>query len=657
MNKTLGIDLGTCNSAAAFQMGKDVIMVESVGSSKYGPSFFGKNFPSYVLFDGNGQKKLVGRQAKAEGFNAPKLLVWGAKRLIGLTYDTAKQRNELDRFEFDIERGQNNSILIKVGEERYTPSHILEFILREIKQDAENKNINPMIGENLNRAVVGIPAYFDTTRYVPIIEAARRAGFSEVTTIPEPTAAALNYGLKTEKKSRILTFDLGGGTLDVTIGLLLPQNGELRLGELCTSGDENLGGIDMDKAITNYLVEKYCVEKSTVPFELRRDEVERAKIRLSKKMTTNVNSESGRDMELSRQELETAIMPILERCKGPIRTALHHAELGADQLDHVLWVGGPTSMPCVRNIVIEELKELGATSELLQQLKNFEMAGFNINPMECVAKGAAIKTAEGAHIKLEAPVEPNGYGTIVGPLYFYTIIPPFSHYPIRSTVQIVFPDLESLLVTIKIVRKRVYYKSEKSVMYSHLGDFDFYIKSIGEKPLVNVTIDLDDNKEPTFIFEHVQTHEILKIHGLEHFQKEGKEIILQEELIRDEDSPSSLNSDSQNTDEKSLYEREFNQRTSQNTASHRNWTSQQLDKSISLARLIAENYSGKTRNYGVKCKESELLNIAQNAKVSETYNVLNRILELLWALLNDSTMSQEEYEKFLEELRRIERLT
>lgn len=213
MKKAIGIDLGTYNSSAAFATEREVIIVES----RYGKTVYGKNFPSFVLFDHNGKMQMVGKTAKAQGLRDPKLLVWGVKRLVGLSFDQARSQGEFRRFKYDVEKGPGGSILIRVGEERYTPSHILELILREIKQDAENTKVNPMIGSGVERAVISVPAYFDATRVAPILNAGKNAGFTEVETIAEPTAAAMSYDVEIKKKARILTFDLGAGTLDVTV--------------------------------------------------------------------------------------------------------------------------------------------------------------------------------------------------------------------------------------------------------------------------------------------------------------------------------------------------------------------------------------------------------------------------------------------------------
>ncbi|HUT77843.1 MAG TPA: Hsp70 family protein, partial [Polyangia bacterium] len=231
MGRSIGIDLGTYNSAAAVAVGRNrVAMIES----RYGKTLYGKSFPSFVLFDHNGNRQLVGQRAREELPLNPKLVVWGVKRLVGLSYQAAREAGELDRFRYELEEGPGGGILIRVGDERFTPSHILEHILREIKEDAENSRVNPLVGGPVDRAVISIPAYFKAIRTAPIIEAARHAGFAEVDTIAEPTAAAIQYCLDVPQEAHLLAFDIGAGTLDVTVMLVVNEQGELVPGELCT---------------------------------------------------------------------------------------------------------------------------------------------------------------------------------------------------------------------------------------------------------------------------------------------------------------------------------------------------------------------------------------------------------------------------------------
>jgi molecular chaperone DnaK (HSP70) len=637
MSKTIGIDLGTYNSTAAVAFGREqVIIVES----RHGKTPYGKNFPSFVLFDHNGRKQTTGRLAKAELAINPKLVIWGVKRLVGLSYETAEKRGELKRFQYNMEKGPGGSILIKVGEERFTPSHIIEYILREIKEDAENPNVNPMLGGAIERAVISVPAYFDGTRVGPVIDAAKNAGFKEIQTISEPTAAALVYGLKLAREATTLTFDLGAGTLDVAIMLILNEGGELISGELCTSGHEALGGIDMDDMILSYIIRKYKllgIEDDHRSIAILKDEVEKAKIRLSSRETAPLDLPHGESVELTRKELEDVLKPLLEKCRGPIRVALDEAGLQANQLDHVLFVGGPTYMPCVRSTVTDELKRLGAREDLLQELEIWEQTSLPVNPMECVARGASLKAGE--FIDISGKTDPNGYGTILRPVpglpdYFHSIIPPNSNYSITRTTGIVYSNSEALRVPVDLVKKLKYDEGGHIVYkYYHLGSYDFYIKSTDEYPEVDITMELNDNKELITTFTHKQTRESVKFEKLDMLK--GSEITLQE-INPPPHRPGG----------------------SRVSGGHRrDWTQGQLDKAVHVSRMLVDEFAERSQDNKVKEKKTELLNLIKTVKdLNDTRFIMRRIQELLNALKNANEISEEDFLGNLEKLREIEKL-
>jgi len=502
MEYTLGIDLGTFNSAAAVALGRDnVVMVES----RQGQTPYGKQFPSFVLFDHNGQKQAVGKRAKWEMSSTPKLVVWGVKRLVGLSYEEAEKRGEFKRFAYAVEPGPGGSILVRVGNERFTPSHVLECILREIREDAANPVANPLLGTFTSRAVVSVPAYFRATRTDPILEAARRAGFTEVDTIAEPTAAAIRYGLEIKKEACLLAFDLGAGTLDVTVMQILLDGAELVPGELSTSGHESFGGLDMDDLLVAYVRDRYGlsqVEGNPGLLSLLREEVEKAKIRLSTRETTQLEPPNAPSVTLSREELEAVLKDMLERCRGPIRVALQQAEIGAKDLDHVLFVGGPTGMPCVRRVVEDELRQLGARNEVIASLSR---GGPRVDPMTCVAEGAALKAGRIIEPVLTTLAE--GYGTILGPVgrgtdysssYYAAIIQDNSPYPIAGSSEITHSNPAALEVPIPLAAKRPDPdKSTRSKLvyrYDYLGDYTISVAPTGELPVVNIELRVTGKK-------------------------------------------------------------------------------------------------------------------------------------------------------------------
>jgi molecular chaperone DnaK (HSP70) len=645
MGKAIGIDLGTFNSAGAVALGRDnTEMVLSI----YGESIDGKNFPSFVLFDYNGRKQKVGKPAKEELDIAGnhKLVIWGVKRLVGLSYETAKKEGELERFKYDIESGPGGSILIKVGEERFNPSHILEFILREIKENAENENVNSMIGENIERAVISVPAYFDGTRIGNIKEAATKAGFKDVETIPEPTAAAMVYGLELKKEAKILTFDIGAGTLDVTLMQFLYEGDELICSELATSGNPALGGIDMDKVLLDYIIKKYKlrdVEKSPRGIAMLNREVEKAKIKLSSRQEVEIDIPQ-QSIDLTRKELEEALKPLLDKCRGPIRVALEQASLRANDIDHILFVGGPTYMPCVRAMVKDELKNLGAKKELLRELETFEEKGLPVNPMECVAKGAALKAAKIAKPTVQS--DPNAYGTELWPVsglpnYFYSIIPSNSNYPITRTMGIIHYNPEARSVPIPLVKKLPYYEGGQFIYkYYHLGNYDCYIKSTGDNPEVDIAMELTPDKILVTTFIHKQTGKSVTFEKLDELN--GKEITLQDHTPP---SSSDVGGGGGGGDGGGGGHR------------RREWTQQQLEQAIHAAQRIIGDFTDNSQDDKVIRKKEQLLNLIQNVKdaANDTPDVLGRIQELLNALRNAHVINEDDFHAYQGELKNIER--
>ncbi len=352
--KIIGIDLGTSNSAAAvLQGGRPVLIPSAEGLTPYG-----KMFPSYVAFTPDGQL-LVGEPARRQASLNPERTVTGFKRKMGTEF----------RY--------------RIGEKEYTPQQLSAFLLQKIKRDAE-----AFLGQEVKKAVITVPAYFNDNQRQATKDAGTIAGLEVVRIINEPTAASLAYGLdKLEKEQRILVFDLGGGTLDVTV--LEFGGGVFEVKS--TSGDTQLGGTDMDEALVGYLCEEFRRKEGvdlrgdrTAMMRLR-EAAERAKIELSTTPVTEINlpflySDAGGprhlQMQLTRAKLEELVRPIVERCRPCVERALKDAKLTPEEIDKVILVGGPTRMPIVQRFV-EEL--MGKKVER------------GVDPMECVAMGAAIQ--------------------------------------------------------------------------------------------------------------------------------------------------------------------------------------------------------------------------------------------------------------------------
>ncbi len=354
MSKIIGIDLGTSNSAAAImEAGRPKIIPSAEGASLYG-----KAFPSVVAFTKDGQV-IVGEPAKRQAVSNPKGTVMAAKRKMGTT------------FKYEV-----------FGKE-YTPQQISAFILQKIKKDAE-----AFLGEKITKAVITVPAYFDDNQRQATKDAGTIAGLEVVRIVNEPTAASLAYGLdKGDKEQKILVFDFGGGTLDVTIMDFSEGVFEVK----STSGDTQLGGTDMDNTLIKYILDKFKKETGVdlnddaTAMQRVREAAEKAKIELSTTMQTEINlpyitaTNTGPkhlQMELTRAKLEELIEPIVERCKKSVDQAMKDSKLAQKDIVKVILVGGPTRMP----IVLKKVEQWFG--------KKVERG---VDPMECVAAGAAVQ--------------------------------------------------------------------------------------------------------------------------------------------------------------------------------------------------------------------------------------------------------------------------
>jgi len=363
LTKIIGIDLGTSNSAAAaIVAGRPTIIPSAEGTS-----VAGKAFPSYVAFTKDGQL-LVGEPARRQAVSNPEGTVMAIKRKMGTDYK------------------------VNIFGKEYSPQQISAFILQKIKRDSES-----FLADKVEKAVITVPAYFNDNQRQATKDAGAIAGLEVVRIINEPTAASLAYGLdRPEKEMKIMVFDLGGGTLDVTLMEVAPSKDEAGkvtpvFTVLATSGDTQLGGTDMDNSLIDYIAEEF---KKTNGIDLRRDKVavervreaaEKAKIELSTVLTTDINlpfisadaaGPKHLTMTLTRAKLEELIRPTIDRCRGPLDRALTDSKLATNEVSKIILVGGPTRMPIVRKFVEDYM---GKEAER------------GVDPMECVAMGAAIQ--------------------------------------------------------------------------------------------------------------------------------------------------------------------------------------------------------------------------------------------------------------------------
>lgn len=357
MSKIIGIDLGTSNSAAAIMEGGKVTLIPSAEGTTLG----GKAFPSYVAFTKDGQL-LVGEPARRQAVTNPEGTVSAFKRKMGEDYK------------------------YKINGKEFTPQQLSGFILQKIKKDAE-----AYLGTTVEKAVITVPAYFNDHQRQATKDAGAIAGLEVVRLVNEPTAASLAYGIdKVGKEQKILVFDLGGGTLDVTI---MEMGTEGTFEVLSTSGDTKLGGTDMDKALIDYIADTFKKENG---IDLRNDKMavqrlqeaaEKAKIELSNILETDINlpfitadatGPKHLTMKLSRATLDNLVNPIVQRCKSSIDQALNDAKLSVSGLTKVILVGGPTRMPIVQKFVED------CVGKIVER---------GIDPMECVCNGAAVQAA------------------------------------------------------------------------------------------------------------------------------------------------------------------------------------------------------------------------------------------------------------------------
>ncbi len=357
MAKIIGIDLGTSNSAAALMEGGRPSIIPSAEGTTVGG---GKAFPSYVAFTKDGQR-LVGEPARRQAAINAEGTVMAAKRKMGTDHK------------------------FKVYGKEYSPQQISAFILQKIKQDAE-----AYLGDTVKEAVITCPAYFDDNQRQATKDAGEIAGLSVLRIINEPTAACLAYGLdKAGKEQKIMVFDLGGGTLDVTIMDMAEGVFEVK----STHGDTQLGGTDMDNVLIDHIAGEFKRESGIdlrndkMAMQRLREAAEKAKIELSSTLTTDINlpfvtaDSSGPKhltMNITRAKLEDLVMPIIKRCEDPLRLALADAKCKASDVDKIIMVGGPTRMPIVQKFV--------------EDFVGKKIEG-GVDPMECVALGAAIQAA------------------------------------------------------------------------------------------------------------------------------------------------------------------------------------------------------------------------------------------------------------------------
>ncbi|NPA74798.1 MAG: molecular chaperone DnaK [Euryarchaeota archaeon] len=455
--KIIGIDLGTSNSAAAVYINGNVKIIPSAE----GNTLYGKAFPSYVAFTKDGQL-LVGEPARRQALTNPEGTVYAFKRKMGTDYK------------------------YKIYGKEYTPQQLSAFLLQKIKRDAE-----AFLGEEIKKAVITVPAYFNDNQRQATKDAGEIAGLEVVRIINEPTAAALAYGIdKEDEELKIMVYDFGGGTLDVTI----MEYGGGVFEVVATAGDTQLGGTDMDNAIIDYLAEEF---KKQHGVDLRNDKnayirlkeaAEKAKIELSTVLQTDINlpyitminnEPKHLNITLTRAKLEELVRPIVEKSAKSIDAALKNAGLSRSDIDKIILVGGPTRMPIVQKFVEEYMG------------KKIERG---IDPMECVATGAAIQGAvlagEVKDIVL-LDVTPLTLGVEVLGGLVEPLIPANTTIPVRKSKVFTTAADNQTTVTIHVVQgERQFARDNVSLGMFNLTGIPPAPRGV---PQIEVTFDIDAN--------------------------------------------------------------------------------------------------------------------------------------------------------------------
>ena len=372
MSKMIGIDLGTTNSAFAYMVaGKPEIITNAEGD---------RTTPSVVAVTKKGER-LVGKVAQRQRVTNPKNTIYGIKRLIGRKFTDKEVQNDVKISPYKIvKKGQ--SVAVEMDGKEYTAEEISAMILSKIKADAE-----AFLGEPVTEAIITVPAYFDDSQRQATKDAGKIAGLEVKRIINEPTAAALAYGIDSNKDEKIAVFDLGGGTFDISI--LDIGDGVFEV--LSTNGDTHLGGEDFDNAIVNFLVDEFKKESGidikgdAAAMQRVKDEAEKAKKELSSSTSTDINlpflsadADGPKHFEytLTRAKLEELVSDLIDRLAEPVNKALKDAKLTTKDIDEVVMVGGMTRMPAV----VEKVKSIFGKDPMQ-----------GVNPDEVVALGAAVQ--------------------------------------------------------------------------------------------------------------------------------------------------------------------------------------------------------------------------------------------------------------------------
>ncbi len=476
MAKIIGIDLGTTNSVVAVMEGGEPVVITSAEGSRL--------VPSVVAFAKNGER-LVGQTAKRQAVVNSENTVYSIKRFMGRRYEDVEQERKMVPYQVTQGPAGDARVKIPATGKDYTPQEISAMILGKLKADAE-----AYLGEPVKQAVITVPAYFNDSQRQATKDAGKIAGLEVLRIINEPTASALAYGLDKKSNERILVFDLGGGTFDVS----LLEVGENVVEVLSTSGDTHLGGDDWDQVVTNWAADEFKKEQG---IDLRgdrqalqrlREAAEKAKIELSSMMETEINlpyitadatGPKHLQLRLTRARFEQMSQQLVERLKGPFEAALKDANLKATEVNEVVLVGGATRMPMVQDYVRKQINK---------------EPNKGVNPDEVVAIGAAVQAGVlGGEVKdvLLLDVTPLSLGVETLGGVMTPLIPRNSTIPIRKSETFSTAEDNQTAVDVHVLQ------GERPMAGDNMSLGRFRLEGIAPAPRglpqVEVTFDIDAN--------------------------------------------------------------------------------------------------------------------------------------------------------------------
>ena len=476
MSKVIGIDLGTTNSCIALMEGKDAKVIENAEGSR--------TTPSMVAITDSGER-LVGQPAKRQAVTNPENTLYAIKRLIGRRHDDPLAEKDKDLVPYKIIEGDNGDAWVEVDGKKHSPSQISAFILQKMKETAES-----YLGEEVSKAVITVPAYFNDSQRQATKDAGKIAGLEVLRIINEPTAAALAYGLEKKETGTIAVYDLGGGTFDVSVLEIGDGVFEVK----STNGDTFLGGEDFDKRIVDYLADEFKkdngidLRKDKLALQRLREEAEKAKIELSSIAQTEINlpfitaDQSGPkhlNIKLTRAKLEALVEDLVHKTIEPCKQALKDAGLSAGEIGEIILVGGMTRMPKVH----ETVKEFFGREPHK-----------GVNPDEVVAVGAAIQggvlTGDVKDVLL-LDVTPLSLGIETLGGVFTRLIDRNTTIPTRKSQVFSTAEDSQTAVTIRVFQGEREMASDNKL----LGQFDLIgiPPSMRGVPQIEVTFDIDAN--------------------------------------------------------------------------------------------------------------------------------------------------------------------